>query len=73
MFVAPLIETEVEQLLKGLKKNSSAGFDEIPTFLVKQCLRYFIKPLVHMYSVFFFFSNWHFPRHDEKGKNKTVI
>jgi hypothetical protein len=43
----------VEQLLKVLKKNSSAGFDEISTFLVKQCLCYFIKPLVHIYIVSF--------------------
>jgi len=37
----------------GLKNNSSAGFDEIPTFLVKQCLCHFIKPLVHIYNVSF--------------------
>jgi hypothetical protein len=35
MFVAPVTESEVEQVIKGLKNNSSAGFDEIPTFLVK--------------------------------------
>lgn len=29
------------------------GFDEIPTFLAKQCLCYFIKPLVHIYNVSF--------------------
>jgi hypothetical protein len=38
MFVAPVTETEVEQVIKGLKNKSSPGFDEIPTFLVKQCL-----------------------------------
>jgi hypothetical protein len=51
MFVAPVAETEVEQVIKGLKNNSSPGFDEIPTSLVKQCLCYFIKPLVHIYNV----------------------
>jgi len=30
MFVAPVTETEVEQVMKGLKNNSSPGFDEIP-------------------------------------------
>ena len=51
MFVSPVTETEVEQVIKGLKNNSSPGFDEIPTSLVKQCLCHFIKPLVHIYNV----------------------
>ena len=53
LFVAPVAEIEVEQVIKGLKINSSTGFDEIPTFLVKQYLCYFIKPLVHIYNVSF--------------------
>jgi hypothetical protein len=48
MFVAPVPETEVQQVIKGLKNDSSPGFDEIPTSLVKQCLCYFIKPLDHI-------------------------
>jgi hypothetical protein len=51
MFVAPVTATAVEQVIKGLKSNSSPGFDEIPTSLVKQCLCHFIKPLVHIYNV----------------------
>jgi hypothetical protein len=51
MFVGPVTETEVEQVIKGLKNNSSPGFDEIPTSLVKQCLCHFVKPLVHIYNV----------------------
>jgi len=51
MSVAPVTETEVEQVIKGLKNNSSPGFDEIPTSLVKQCLCHFIKPLVHVFNV----------------------
>jgi hypothetical protein len=51
MFVAPVTETEVERVIKGLKKNSSPGFDEIATSLVKQFLCHFIKPLVHIYNV----------------------
>ena len=53
MFIAPVTETELVHVIKGLKNNSSAGFDEIPTFLVKQCLCYFIKPLVHIYNTSF--------------------
>jgi hypothetical protein len=44
--MAPITVTEVEKAVKGLKGKSSAGFDGIPTFLVKQCLCQFIKPLV---------------------------
>ena len=51
MFVAPVTENEVEQVIKSLKKNSSPGSDKIPTSLVKQCLCHFIKPLVHIYNV----------------------
>jgi len=53
MSVSPVTETEVEQTIKGLKNKSSTGFNEIPTFLMKQCLCYFIKPLVHTYNVSF--------------------
>jgi hypothetical protein len=70
MFVAPVTETEVEQEIKGLKNNSSAGFDEIPTFLVKQCLCYFIKPLVHIYNGSF--QTGIFPNMIKKGKNKKI-
>jgi hypothetical protein len=51
MFVAPVTETEVEQVNKGLRSKSSPGFDEILTSSVKQYLCYFTKPLVHLYNV----------------------
>jgi len=35
MFAAAVAETEVEQVIKGLKNKSSPGFDEILTSLVK--------------------------------------
>jgi hypothetical protein len=53
IFIAPTTETELIQIIKDLKNNSSTGFDEIPTFLVKQCLCHFIKPLVHIYNTSF--------------------
>jgi hypothetical protein len=44
----------VGQVIKGLKNNSSAGFDKIPTLLNKQCLCYYsIKPSVHIHNVSF--------------------
>jgi hypothetical protein len=53
MYVAPISVTEMEQVIKSLQSNSSAGFDEILMSLVKQCLCYYIKPLVHNYNVSF--------------------
>jgi len=71
MFVVPVTETEVEQVIKGLKKNSSACFDEIPTFLVKQCLCYFIKLLVHICTVSF--QTCIFPAMMKKAKIKPLF
>jgi hypothetical protein len=48
MFVAPITETEVIKVIKGLKKDSAVGIDETLTFLVKQCLCHFIKPIVQI-------------------------
>ena len=71
MFVAPVTETEVEQVIKGSKNNSSPEFDEIPTFLVKQCLCHFIKPSVHIYNVSFQTST--FPDMMKKAKIKPLF
>jgi len=53
MFVVCVTVIEVEQVIKILKSNLSAGFDEIPMSLIKQCLCYFTKPYVHIYNVSF--------------------
>ena len=71
MFAAPVTETEVEQVIKGLKNKSSPGFDEIPTSLVKQWLCYFIKPLVHIYDVSF--QNGISPDMMKKAKIKPLF
>jgi hypothetical protein len=71
MFVAPVTETEVAQVIKGLKNNSFPGFDEILTFLVKQCLCHFIKPLVHIYNVSF--QTGIFPDMMKKAKIKPLF
>jgi hypothetical protein len=53
MFIAPVTESELKQLIRSLKNNSAAGSDEIPISLVKQCLDFLIKPLVHIYNASF--------------------
>jgi hypothetical protein len=37
-FFAPATEEEVLQIAKKLKIKSSAGYDEIPDMIVKQCI-----------------------------------
>jgi len=39
IFVYPVTEEEVESLTKGLKGKHSAGYDDIPKFLIKQCIQ----------------------------------
>ena len=39
--------TEVKQVISALK-NSSAGWDEVPTFVAKKCEDGFIKPLTYL-------------------------
>jgi hypothetical protein len=50
VFLCPVTEDEIERLTKGLKGKLSAGYDEIPEYLVKQCIKYIKKTLVHIYS-----------------------
>jgi hypothetical protein len=54
MFVYPVTENKVECVTNSLKGNSSAGFDEISEFLVKQYICY-IKKTVHIYNASFQF------------------
>jgi hypothetical protein len=35
----PITENEVECVIKNLKGKFSAGYDEIPKYVVKQCAR----------------------------------
>jgi hypothetical protein len=71
MFIVPVTEIEVEQTIKGLKTNSAAGFDEIPMSLVKQCLGYYVKPLVHIYNVSF--QTGIFPDITKKAKIRPLF
>ena len=39
IFFHPVTEEEVESLTKGLKGKHSAGYNDIPECLVKQCVQ----------------------------------
>ena len=41
----------MESLTKGLKGKHSAGYDDIPERIVKQCIELVRKPLTHIYNV----------------------
>ena len=49
MFLFPVIENELEKSLKGLKNRLSAGIDEIPVYIIKQCTKLLKKPLANIY------------------------
>jgi len=53
MFIFPVMENEVECVTRSLKGKLSAGFVEIPEYLVKQCTENIKKPLAHIYKACF--------------------
>jgi hypothetical protein len=40
----------VEKVAKGLKNKLTAGVDEIPDYVVKQCIKLLKKPLANIYN-----------------------
>jgi hypothetical protein len=48
MFVSPITEDEVQNVVSKLKGKLSAGYDEIPEKLVKECIQ-FIKKTINFY------------------------
>jgi hypothetical protein len=51
LFLAPATEEEVLQIAKKLKMESSAGYDEIPDMIVKQCKHTVKKPLTFIINL----------------------
>jgi hypothetical protein len=50
MFFYPISEEEIVTVVAKLKGKASAGFDEIPDFLVKDCIRCIKKPLTFIFN-----------------------
>jgi len=50
-FVYPVTEDELNQVVSKLKGKSATGFDQIPEFLVKECIHYIKRPLI-LYLMF---------------------
>jgi len=51
MFVSPITELEIKNVIRRLKGNYAAGCDEIPEVLVKHCSEYIAKPLTHVFNL----------------------
>jgi len=51
IFIYPVTEEEVISLTKGLKGKPTAGYDDIPESVVKQCIQLIKGPLAHIYNV----------------------
>jgi CO dehydrogenase/acetyl-CoA synthase alpha subunit len=43
MFLFPVAEMEVEKVVKDFKGKLSAGFGEVPDYVVKQCIQFVKK------------------------------
>jgi hypothetical protein len=50
MFLFPVNEEEIVTVVSKLRGKKSAGFDEIPEFLVKTCIQCIKKPLSFIYN-----------------------
>jgi hypothetical protein len=50
MFIFPVTETEVEKMTKNFMGKFSAGIDEIPHYVDKQCIEFTKNPLTHVYN-----------------------
>ena len=51
MFVYPVTEDNLNQLVSNLKGKSATGFDQKPECLVKECIHSIKKPLIFIFNV----------------------
>jgi hypothetical protein len=49
IFLTPVTENEVAKVAKSLKNKFESGSDDIPDYVVKQCIEYLKKPLTDIY------------------------
>ena len=50
IFFTPVTENEVVEVAKSLKNKFATGNDDIPDYIVKQCIDYLKKPLTDIYN-----------------------
>lgn len=59
MFLRPVDEMFVSNIILNLKNSNSAGIDDISTNIIKSCKNYILKPLVYLINLSFL--NGEFP------------
>jgi hypothetical protein len=47
---SPVTEEELQNIISKTKGKSSAVYDEIPEYLVKECIKYIKKPLSFIFN-----------------------
>ena len=50
MFFVPITQNEVEKVAKGFTNKLPTGVDEIPDYVVKQCIKFLKEPLTDIYN-----------------------
>lgn len=50
MFICPVTENEILEVVKKVRGKFSAGTDEIPDYVVKKCIETVKMPLAHIYN-----------------------
>jgi hypothetical protein len=51
MFLTPVIEEEVIDIIKGMRNKKSAGIDDIPDFIIKKCYPKLITALTYIINL----------------------
>jgi hypothetical protein len=68
---SPVTENEVENVINTVKGKTSAGFDEIPEFLVKGKFTSYYKNVTHVFNMFVKFGI--FPYLIKTAKNRRLF
>jgi len=53
MYITPVSESEIEKMIKNLKRKSSSGFDGVTEPIVKKCVQFIKKPLADICNTSF--------------------
>ena len=51
LFLIPVVETDVLDIVSSLKRKKSPGYDGISNDLLKEIIQYIVRPLTHIYNL----------------------
>jgi hypothetical protein len=70
VFLVPVTGEEVLKVTSKLKGKFSAGYDEIPDNIAKQCIQFIKKPLTFIFNLSLF---WNFPKPNEDCQSSAHL